>query len=75
MLKVFGALKIELIPILKMIHVYNIQRTGKTIKYKGYRNSRPVTIIQTGMGAENAKRAAKLLRIITWTIQKTPVTL
>lgn len=62
MLIVFGALKIELIPILKMIHVYNIQRTGKTIIYKGYRNSRPVTIIQTGMGAENAKRAAKLFK-------------
>jgi len=62
MLIIFGALKIELIPILKMIHIRNIHRTGKTIIYEGFRDSGPVTIIQTGMGAENAKRAAKFFK-------------
>ena len=62
MLIIFGALKIELIPILKMIHIYNIHRTGKTIMYEGSSDSGPVTIIQTGMGAENAKRATKFFR-------------
>lgn len=62
MLIIFGALKIELIPILKMIHICNIHRTGKTIMYEGSSDSGPVTIIQTGIGAENAKRAAKFFR-------------
>jgi len=62
MLIVFGALKIELIPILKMIHTYNIQRTGKTVIYEGFKNSRPIAIIQTGMGAKNAKKGAQFFK-------------
>jgi len=60
MLIVFGALKIELITMLKMIHIHNINRNGKTIIYEGLRDNGPVTIIQTGMGTENTKRATQL---------------
>ena len=59
MLIVFGALKIELIPLLKSIQLNSIRKTGKTIIYEGFKNSRAVAIIQTGMGAKNAKRAAE----------------
>ena len=62
MLIVFGALKIELIPILRSIHIYNIHKCGKTILYEGFKNSRPITIIQTGMGADNARKAAKFFK-------------
>jgi nucleoside phosphorylase len=62
MLIIFGALKIELIPLLKSIQINNILKTGKTIIYQGSKNSIPVLIIQTGMGAKNAKRAAEFFR-------------
>ena len=62
MLIIFGALKIELNPILKLIHINNIRKTGKTIAYEGFKNNRPVTIIQTGMGAKNARRAMKFFK-------------
>ena len=62
MLIIFGALKIELIPILRSIHINNIRKTGKTIIYEGFKNSRPITIIQTGMGAKNAIRAAEFFK-------------
>ncbi len=62
MLIVFGALKIELIPILRSIHIYNIRKTGKTVIYKGFKGSRPVTIIKTGMGTKNAKEAAEFFK-------------
>ena len=62
MLIVFGALKIELIPILRSIHIYNVHKNGKTILYEGFKNSRPITIIQTGMGANNARKAAKFFK-------------
>ena len=62
MLIVFGALKIELIHILKSIHIYNIHKTGKTVIYEGFKSSRPITIIQTGMGAKNARRAAEFFK-------------
>ena len=62
MLIVFGALKIELIHILRSIHIDNIHKNGKTIIYEGSKNSRPVTIIQTGMGAKNARRAAEFFK-------------
>ena len=59
MIIIFGALKIELTPLLRSIHIYNIHKCGKTILYEGFINSRPITIIQTGMGADNARKAAK----------------
>ncbi len=62
MLVVFGALKIELGPILRSIHIYNIHKTGKTIIYEGFRDSRPIAIIQTGMGAKNAIQAAQFFK-------------
>jgi len=62
MLVVFGALKIELIPILRSIHIYNIHKAGKTIIYEGFKDSRPIAIIQTGMGAKNAMQAAKFFK-------------
>jgi len=62
MLIVFGALKIELMPILKSIYIYNIHKNGKTVIYEGFKNSRPVTIIQTGMGTKNAKEAAEFFK-------------
>ncbi len=62
MLIVFGALKIELIPILRSICIHNTHKNGKTIIYEGFKNSKPVTIIQTGMGAGNARRAAKFFK-------------
>jgi len=62
MLIIFGALKIELIPILKMVHIYNIHRTGKTVIYEGCSDSGPVTIVRTGMGARNARKAVGLFK-------------
>jgi len=62
MIIIFGALKIELIPMLRSIHIYNIHKCGKTILYEGFKNSRPITIIQTGMGADNARKAAKFFK-------------
>jgi len=62
MLIVFGALKIELIPIIRSIHIYNVHKNGKTILYEGFKNSRPITIIQTGMGANNARKTAKFFK-------------
>jgi len=59
---VFGALKIELGPILRSIHIYNIHKAGKTILYEGFRDSRPIAIIQTGMGAKNAMQAAQFFK-------------
>jgi len=57
MLIIFGALKIELLPVIRSVHIYNIHKNGKTIIYEGFKNNRPVTIIQTGMGTKNAKMA------------------
>ena len=62
MIIVFGALKIELIPILKSIHIYNIHKDEKTVIYEGFKNSKPITIIQTGMGADNARKAARFFK-------------
>ncbi len=62
MIIIFGALKIELIPILKSVHINNIRKNGKTVIYEGFKNSRPVTIIQTGMGAKNARSAAEFFK-------------
>ncbi|MCD4670441.1 MAG: hypothetical protein K8S14_08340 [Actinomycetia bacterium] len=62
MLVVFGALKIELGPILRSIHIYNIHKAGKTIIYEGFKDSGPIAIIQTGMGAKNAMQAAKFFK-------------
>ena len=62
MIIIFGALKIELTPLLRSIHIYNIHKCGKTILYEGFKNSRPITIIQTGMGADNARKAAEFFK-------------
>ena len=62
MIIIFGALKIELTPLLRSIHIYNIHKSGKTILYEGFINSRPITIIQTGMGADNARKAAEFFK-------------
>jgi len=62
MIIIFGALKIELTPLLRSIHIYNIHKCGKTILYEGFINSRPITIIQTGMGADNARKAAEFFK-------------
>ena len=62
MLIIFGALKIELTPMLRSIHIYNIHKCGKTILYEGFKNNRPITIIQTGMGADNARKAAEFFK-------------
>ncbi len=62
MLVVFGALKIELGPILRSIHIYNTHKAGKTIIYEGFKDSRPVAVIQTGMGPKNAMQAAQFFK-------------
>ncbi len=62
MLIIFGALKIELITLLKLIHINNIRRNGKTVIYEGSKGSRLFIIIQTGVGADNARRAAEFFK-------------
>ncbi len=62
MIIIFGALKIELIHILRSIHIYKTHQYGKIVIYEGFKRNRPVTIIQTGMGAINARRAADLFK-------------
>ncbi len=62
MLIIFGALKIELIHLIRSIHINNIYKTGKTIIYEGFKNSRQVIIIRTGIGVKNAKRAVEYFK-------------
>ncbi len=60
MIIIFGALKIELFPMLRSIHIHKTLKYGKTVIYEGFKNNQSVILIQTGMGTKNAKRAAEL---------------
>ncbi|MBC8473404.1 MAG: hypothetical protein H8D54_01165 [Candidatus Omnitrophica bacterium] len=62
MIIIFGALKIELIPILRSIHIDNIHKNRKTVIYEGSKGHRPFIIIQTGVGAKNARRAMEFFK-------------
>ena len=62
MIIVFGALKIELVHILRSIHIYNIYKNGKTVIYRGFKDNKRLTIIQTGIGADNAMKAAEFFK-------------
>ena len=62
MIIIFGALKIELLPLLRSLQIKNTYRSGKTIIHNGSGKDWPITIIQTGMGPENAGRAAEFFK-------------
>ena len=61
MLIIFGALKIELLPILNLMKTYNISKTNGTITYKGKINNEITLVVKTGMGKVNAQKASELI--------------
>jgi len=61
MLIIFGALKIELLPILNLMKTYNISKINGTIIYKGKINNEITLVVKTGMGKVNAQKAIELI--------------
>lgn len=61
MLIIFGALKVEISGLVKIISVECIDVKGGITIYKGSINSKSVLLVETGMGKKNAQKAAKLI--------------
>lgn len=60
MLFIFGALKIELANIIRSTRISKKTRIGKACLYKGKSGDRDAVIVVTGMGRDNAVRAAEI---------------
>ena len=60
MLTIFGALKIELEHLIRKIGVRSIHKEKDIKIYQGVYGEKSIRIVQTGMGPENACRAAEL---------------
>ena len=61
MLIIFGALKIEISGLIKIMSVKRIDKKGSITKYRGCINGKNVLLVETGMGKKNAQKAAKLI--------------
>ena len=61
MLIIFGALKVELSGLIKVMSIEHIDKKDSAIIYKGKIGSSNIILVESGMGKENAQKAARLI--------------
>lgn len=61
MLIIFGALKVEISGLIKIMSARCVDKKGSITVYKGSINGKDVLLVETGMGKKNVQKAAKLI--------------